>query len=294
MKITVFTPTYNRAYILENLYRSLQRQTFRDFEWLIVDDGSSDNTKELVLKWQKEENHFLIRYFYKENGGKHRAINYGVERAEGELFFIVDSDDYLTNDSLEKIAKYTKEIENDLSYCGVCGLKGHSVSDEIGTTFEGKTIDITMLDREKYGIQGDKAEVFYTSLLKCYPFPSYDGETFLTECVVWDKIANDGYKMRFFNEIIYIGDYLSDGLTTHSDELFLKNPKGYGLYLYQSFKFKKMTGMRKWTHIWYYYLELKDSLKKREIAENLHINRMLFELEIIVIRILTGIRKALK
>ena len=97
-KITVFTPTYNRAYILENLYRSLQRQSFTDFEWLVVDDGSSDGTKALFERWQKEDNPFPIRYCYKENGGKCRAINYGLKLAQGELFFTVDSDDYLTDD----------------------------------------------------------------------------------------------------------------------------------------------------------------------------------------------------
>ena len=103
-KITVFTPTYNRAYILENLYRSLQRQSFTDFEWLVVDDGSSDGTKALFERWQQEDNPFPIRYCYKENGGKCRAINYGLKLAQGELFFTVDSDDYLTDDALEKVA----------------------------------------------------------------------------------------------------------------------------------------------------------------------------------------------
>ena len=92
-KITVFTPTYNRAYIIETLYRSLQRQTYRDFEWLVVDDGSADNTQELFEAWQKEDNFFPIRYYKQENGGKCRAMNRGLEMAQGELFFTVDSDD---------------------------------------------------------------------------------------------------------------------------------------------------------------------------------------------------------
>ena len=102
-KITVFTPTYNRAYIIEDLYRSLQRQTYRDFEWLVVDDGSADNTKELFERWQQEYNPFPIRYVRQENGGKCRAINRGLELAEGRLFLNVDSDDYLTDDAIEKI-----------------------------------------------------------------------------------------------------------------------------------------------------------------------------------------------
>jgi len=87
-KITLFTPTYNRAYILETLYRSIQRQTFRDFEWLVIDDGSSDNTEELVRSWMNDGNDFPIRYYKQPNGGKCRAINRGLDLAEGELFFI--------------------------------------------------------------------------------------------------------------------------------------------------------------------------------------------------------------
>ena len=92
-KITVFTPAYNRAHTLEKLYRSLQRQTFHNFEWLIVDDGSTDGTAKLVNNWQAEENPFPVRYVWQENGGKCRAINYGLELAAGELFFTVDADD---------------------------------------------------------------------------------------------------------------------------------------------------------------------------------------------------------
>ena len=104
-KITVFTPTYNRAYILENLYRSLQRQSYTDFEWLVVYDGSADNTRELFENWQQETNPFPIRYHKQENGGKCRAINTGLGLSEGELFLNVDSDDYLTDDALEKIVR---------------------------------------------------------------------------------------------------------------------------------------------------------------------------------------------
>ena len=125
-KVTVFTPTYNRAYILENLYRSLQRQSFTDFEWLVVDDGSSDGTKALFERWQKEDNLFPIRYCYKENGGKCRAINYGLKLAQGELFFTVDSDDYLTDDALEKVALWESTLPKDQKFCGIVANGGQS------------------------------------------------------------------------------------------------------------------------------------------------------------------------
>ena len=137
MKITVFTPTYNRGYIIENLYKSLQKQTFTDFEWLVVDDGSIDNTEELFDRWKKEDNNFNIRYYKKENGGKCRAINYALDKAKGELFFTVDSDDYLTNDALEKINKWENELDKSkkvfMELKNICGdsIYNNSRVDEI-------------------------------------------------------------------------------------------------------------------------------------------------------------------
>ena len=140
-QITVFTPTYNRAYILENLYRSLQRQTFQRFEWLIVDDGSADGTEDLVKKWQTEENSFPIRYVWQENGGKCRAINHGLDLAAGELFFTVDSDDYLTDDALEKVARWDAELPKNQKYCGFVGNRGTTPEDTPNRLFEGGYLD---------------------------------------------------------------------------------------------------------------------------------------------------------
>ena len=125
-KITLFTPTYNRAYVLETLYRSIQRQTFRDFEWIVVDDGSTDNTEDLVNSWMEEKNFFPIRYYKQANGGKCRAINWGLDLAEGELFFIMDSDDYLTDDAMETVVKWESTIAGKQGYCGVAGNRGSS------------------------------------------------------------------------------------------------------------------------------------------------------------------------
>ena len=147
MRITVFTPTYNRAYIIEKLYHSLQRQTFRDFEWLIVDDGSSDNTAEVVSAWQQEGNDFPIRYYKKENGGKCRAINYGVDLAEGELFFNVDSDDYLTDDALEKVSRWVDTLPEGGNFCGVVGNLGISPTQTPNTPMAAPYRDATLLER---------------------------------------------------------------------------------------------------------------------------------------------------
>ena len=103
MKITVFTPTYNRGYIIDNLFQSLKRQSYTDFEWIVIDDGSDDDTENMFQKFQSVDNGFPIIYKKVNNGGKHRAINTGLNLAKGELFFIVDSDDYLTDSALERI-----------------------------------------------------------------------------------------------------------------------------------------------------------------------------------------------
>lgn len=233
MKITIFTPTYNRAYIIENLYRSLQRQTCMDFEWLVVDDGSLDNTAELFAQWQQEANPFPIRYVWQENGGKHRATNHGVLHAGGKYFFIVDSDDWLMPNAVEIICGQMDSLPETgtVKYAGVCNCKGYTPTQTVGTTFEGEFIDCTALQRMEYGITGDKAEVFFTEVMRQYPFPEFPGEKFITECSVWDKMAADGYLLRFYNVITYLCEYRDDGLTKQGLDLYYHNPLGYGYVL---------------------------------------------------------------
>ncbi|MEI2533009.1 glycosyltransferase family 2 protein, partial [Escherichia coli] len=164
-KITVFTPTYNRSYILDNLYQSLKNQTCYDFEWLIIDDGSTDDTEILIKKWISEETLFNIKYHKKQNGGKHRAINIGVELAKGKLFFIVDSDDKVLPDSVEKIIDWESKLPRKEKFAGVAGNRAYSNDQVIGKTFTGDFIDATSLERERFNIMGDKAEAFYTDIL---------------------------------------------------------------------------------------------------------------------------------
>ncbi len=234
MKITVFTPTYNRAYIIEKLYHSLQRQTFRDFEWLIVDDGSSDNTAEVVAAWQQEGNDFPIRYYKKENGGKCRAINYGVDLAQGELFFNVDSDDYLTNDALEKVSAWVDTLPKDGSFCGVVGNLGTAPDQTPNTPLDAPYRDATLLERYAdftvKPIDGERAPVFFTEIQKRYKYPEFDGEKFVTPAVTWNRMAHDGYKVRVFDDIIWVYEYQPDGLTANVGRNFIKNPQSAGLW----------------------------------------------------------------
>lgn len=289
MKITVFTPTYNRAHTLPHLYESLQKQTFQDFEWLIVDDGSIDNTENLVADWCCQENNFLIRYYKQTNGGKHRAINRGVALSKTELFFIVDSDDRLTEDALETILQQVDSIPSDMisQFAGVCGCRGYSESVLIGTTFDGQVIDCTSLNRSRHGITGDKAEVFFTHILKKYPFPEYEGEKFVTECVVWDTIAEAGYVLRYFNQIIYLCKYLEDGLTHQGLDLYYRNPQGYGHYLRMCRGNKKFTRGESAYYDAECYYHWKDTMSVNEIAELIGTNIIW----LLVISYLTAFRK---
>ena len=265
MKITVFTPTYNRAYILGNLYHSLQRQTFKDFEWLIVDDGSSDDTRELVDSWICGNNFFVIRYYKQENGGKCRAINRGLALAEGELFLVVDSDDYLTDSALEKIALWEGQLPRDQSYCGVAGNLGTGEKDTADGFFARDFFDGTLLDRYR-NVNGERAMAFYTAVHRMYLYPVFDGEKFMTEAVAYNRMAHDGYKMRFYNDIICIYKYLDDGLTKASDKLFLRNPQGYGLWLRERAEFMGASRMQI-LRMWYtFFCDTTDERKEKRMT----------------------------
>lgn len=221
MLITVFTPTYNRADLLPRLYESLKAQTYQDFEWIIVDDGSTDSTKVVVKEWLRGD---CIRYFWQPNGGKHRAINRGLQEARGELFFIVDSDDSLPHDSLEKILSFWAQVKGDRSFGGVCGYMANHDGTIIFEGYKQEILDCTSLElRYKYHIKGDMAEVFRTDVLKEIPFPEIDEERFCPEALVWNRIAQK-YKLRVFNSVIYYRDYLPGGLTDKIVAIRMNSP----------------------------------------------------------------------
>lgn len=274
--VTIFTPIYNRAYIVEQLYQSLLNQTNYNFEWLIIDDGSDDQIGELVNGWKNKRNApFTIRFYRQENGGKHRAINKGVQLAEGDAFFIVDSDDYLTEDAVELIYKWWEDVKEDESYAGISGLRGYKNEQVIGDMPLFKTyIDASNMDRKQYGLLGDKAEIYKTSVLRKYPFPEIAGENFLTESVVWDRIAYDGLKIRWYNRIIYICEYREDGLTNQGGTLFTENPIGWGIHIQQTCHFYNLTSEERFNQYFNYYLILRDKMTQCKIQTNLNIDDM--------------------
>ncbi len=236
MRLTIFTPTYNRKYVLQLLYDSLCSQTCMDFEWLVVDDGSVDGTEDLFADWQSNVD-FPVRYYKTVNGGKHRAINKAVELAHGEWFFIVDSDDYLFDGSVvEKIFRYIDEIEGEPDYCAVVGLRINKYGDVIGTPCQYQILDTDFLSyRVKLGIKGDRAEIIRTSIMREFPFPEFQGEKFISEAVVWNRMAQK-YRARYVNEKMVVCEYLPDGLT-RTKGLERANPCGTALLSKEAFLF---------------------------------------------------------
>lgn len=253
-KVTIFTPTYNRAYILESLYRSVQRQTYRNFEWIIMDDGSTDATEELAKKWQEDTNDFPIRYYKKENGGKCRAINKGLDLAEGELFFIMDSDDYLTDNALERVVYWEGTIADKDMFMGVVGNKGtsetYSPNKPLGTEYKDCNVFVRYPEYTDDVVDGEHAGVWYTEVHRKYKYPEFEGENFMTPCVTWNRMANDGYKVRIFDEIIWVYNYMEDGLTKQGNMRFIKNPQGAGLWLREKAEFLHYSLIEK-MKMWY-------------------------------------------
>lgn len=226
LAITVLTPTYNRSDTLSILYNSLCRQTVKDFCWLIVDDGSTDNTDETVNEFIKKAD-FRIDYVKKENGGKHTALNTGIQRISTPLTFIVDSDDYLTDNAIENIYKEHSKFKNDESICGYSFLRQFTDGKINGLANSENEIISNYINFRinKKDMNADKAEVWKTKILKEFPFPVFDGERFLGEDSVWIPMSLK-YNMVFLNTPIYVSEYLPDGLTKNRRKNNIKCPMG--------------------------------------------------------------------
>lgn len=223
-KITILTPSYNRAHTLSALYESLLKQDTDVFEWLIVDDGSTDATRKLVEGWQGEGK-ISIRYLHKQNGGKHTALNEGIRLIESELTFIVDSDDWLPENAVEIILQYHEKYREMEGLCGYSFLRFYP-DGKVNDAFypQDEWIDTYINARINAGIAGDKAEVFFTDVLRQYPFPVYEGEKFVPEDLVWVQMSGP-YKMVHINRCVYISDYLEGGLTRSGKRMKIHSPK---------------------------------------------------------------------
>lgn len=232
-RITVFTPTYNRAYTLNRCYESLKRQTNKSFLWLIVDDGSTDNTEKLVKSWVLERN-IEIRYYKQKNGGKQRAHNKGVQLCDTELFICVDSDDYLTNEAIEIFISTWDSIESKEDISGIVALRGNNKDTPIGTRMPLHIQKSPLCELyNKHGFRGDTALLFRTDILREYPFCVAEGEKFIGEGYVYLQI-DQNYSLYVLDKILYICEYLDDGYSANVRKLIKNNPKSYMILNRQS------------------------------------------------------------
>ena len=232
--LTVFTPAYNRAHTLGRLYDSLKGQTCLDFEWLVVDDGSTDGTAALLKGFEDDEGRpFPFAFVTVKNGGKPRAINRGVEMANGKFFFLIDSDDYIVPDAIEKVIRWCREIENDDSFIGVGGARcypdGSYIKGVPPTVNEKGYVDATNLERPRYNLDADMCEAYRLDLYRKFPYMTWEGENFAPEEITMNEIALNGYRLRWHSDRIYICEYLPGGLTRSGLSLGKRNPMGYAM-----------------------------------------------------------------
>lgn len=246
-QITVFTPAYNRADCLHHGYNALKRQTNKNFEWLIIDDGSTDNTAELVKQWQSENNDFCIRYIYKKNGGLHTAYNEAIANMDTELSVCIDSDDYMPDDAIETILNFWNENGSD-EYAGITGLDFQPKSDTVigGAYPEQKTINLIDVLFGKYpDSPGDKKHVVRTELYKrVAPMKSYEGEKNFNPHCMHLEISKD-YDFLIINKNLCYVDYQPTGMTNSMLWQYYNSPNSFAdirlLYLSldnSPFKFK--------------------------------------------------------
>ena len=224
--LTVFTPTYNRAYCLHHVYDSLCAQSNKNFVWLIIDDGSSDNTQELVGNW-KRENIIEIRYIFQKNGGMHETYNTAYKNCETELIVCIDSDDYMAVEAVEKIITFWKKY-GSTHFSGLVGLDADFQGNIIGKRFPDNLRSSTLEDLyQKYKIPGDKKLVYRTEVVIKYPpYPSFSGENFVPHGALFIQIDKD-YELLLLNEVLVNVEYRTDGSTLNMFKQYVRYPKGF-------------------------------------------------------------------
>ena len=226
--LTVFTPAYNRAHTIRRTYESLCRQTCKDFEWLVIDDGSLDNTRELVQGWISE-GIIPIRYIYQQNQGMHGAHNTAYRNITTPLNTCIDSDDFMPDDAVEKILACWREKGND-KFAGLIGLDVNQDGKLIGTRFPDDMMTTTLQDFYHKGGKGDKKLVYRTDVIKRYPeYPLFEGERYVGLAYKYILIDQD-YELITLNEPLVIVEYQQDGSSFNMFKQYWNNPKGMAFY----------------------------------------------------------------
>lgn len=223
--LTVFTPAYNRAYSINLCYESLCRQTCKDFVWMVVDDGSTDNTKKIIKKWKNEDNGFEIIYIYKENGGMHTAHNTAYKNITTELNVCIDSDDYMTDNAVELIVDFWNK-NKDEKYAGIIALDITTENEVVGCKLPNKK-DTTLSGFYKDGGKGDKKLIYRTDVINKYPeYPVFKGEKYVSLAYKYSFIDDD-YTMLILNEPVCVVEYRTDGSSNNMLRQYYTNPRGF-------------------------------------------------------------------
>ncbi|WP_350298875.1 glycosyltransferase family 2 protein [Peribacillus frigoritolerans] len=226
--LTVFTPTYNRSYCLEKCYKSLVRQNNKDFIWLIIDDGSTDNTKEMAHHWIQEKK-IDIKYYWQENQGMHGAHNTAYKIIETELNVCIDSDDYMADGAVESILSFWRKHGNE-NVSGIAALDATIDHQIIGSRLPEKLKSSTLFDLyNKYGVTGDKKLVYRTELTKQYPYPVFKNEKYVGLAYKY-YMLDKKYELLLMNEVLCHVEYLPDGSSRNMYNQYLKNPRGFSFY----------------------------------------------------------------
>lgn len=232
--LTVFTPAYNRAYTLHKCYESLNKQTNKNFKWMIIDDGSTDNTADLVAKW-KEESDFEIIYIYKQNGGMHTAHNTAYENIDTELNVCIDSDDYLTDDAVEIIISEWEKVRNE-KLAGLGALNIFESGEIIGSKFPENIKSSKYFDiYNKYGVVGDKKFIYRTELIKKFPYPEFEGEKYVGLDYKYKKLDKD-YELALINKVVCVVEYMEDGSSRNMLRQYRNNPRGWCFFRVENLK----------------------------------------------------------
>ncbi|MEE0727549.1 glycosyltransferase family A protein [Clostridium saudiense] len=248
--LTVFTPTFNRAYTLHKCYESLRRQTSKDFVWLIIDDGSSDNTKELVESWINEKE-VDIRYHYQNNKGMHGAHNTAYELIDTQINTCIDSDDYMTDDAVEKIVEFWKSNRNR-GLAGFVALDAYENGEIIGTKLPSDISETTYFDiYNTLSVKGDKKFIYRSDLTKLYPYPIFEGEKYVSLAYKYAKLDDD-YKLGIMNEVVCIVEYMEDGSSLNMFKQYRRNPRGFAFIRIENMKNPRISSKNKFKECIHY------------------------------------------
>ncbi|SHK28752.1 glycosyltransferase family A protein [Epilithonimonas mollis] len=231
--LTIFTPTYNRAYILPKLYESLKNQAYKNFVWLIVDDGSSDETKTLVQRFQRENN-IEIRYIHQENKGKHFAVNQGLRNTKTDFFCVIDSDDHLAENAVEEMKELSGKVINNPGIAGFAFIR-LSEKEKIDHRSFGQKEWLSGDSDYDWKVPGEMMYCCKTKVHQQFYFPEFGGEKFCPESLVYRRIERK-YKILVTDKVLAFGDYLEDGLTSSYYQLLLKNPRSSLLNIRERFR----------------------------------------------------------